>query len=318
MKSGQMRNWLSKTKRIVVGTRASQLALVQTRLFVRDLQQIHPGLEIVIEKITTKGDRDQKASLTQIGGQGIFVKELEEALSAKTIDMAVHSLKDVPTVISDGLELVAFARRVDARDVLVSRSGKKLMELPEGAMIGTGSQRRVVQLLACRPGLRVGEIRGNVDTRLRKTTDGDFDGVLLAAAAMIRLGWQDRITEYLAPESFLPAVSQGILGIEIRVSDTEVAELVLPLNDQPTWQSGMAERAFLCHLGGGCRSPIAAFGVVMGDRLVLDGMAASEDGTQIIRDREDGLSDACEEIGKRLAERILGRGASRFLKRDCA
>ena len=302
----------------MVGTRASQLALTQTELVAHDLRSIHSGLEIAIEKITTRGDQDPKASLTQIGGQGIFVKELEEALLAGTIDMAVHSLKDVPTEVSSGLQLVAFPQRVDARDVLVSKSGQGLMDLPGGAMIGTGSRRRAVQLRACRPDLQVSEIRGNVDTRLRKTFEGEFDGILLAAAALIRMGWQDRITERLPFDNFLPAVSQGILGIQIRAGDREIAKVASVLNHEPTSQSALAERAFLRRLGGGCRAPIAALGMVEEGGLVLEGMAASEDGSQILRDREEGSADAAEEVGKRLAERILERGASKFLTPDCA
>jgi hydroxymethylbilane synthase len=318
MISIQARGQLSRSRRVVVGTRASQLALAQTDLVVRDLKSHHPDLEAAIEEITTQGDRDAKASLTQIGGRGIFVKELEEALLTKRIDVAVHSLKDVPTEVSPGLELVAFPQREDARDVLVSKSGRGLMDLPEEALLGTGSRRREVQLRACRPDVRVSEIRGNVDTRLRKVFEGKFDGILLAAAALIRLGWEDRITEPLPVGSFLPAAGQGVLGIQIRSGDEEVAEIVSALNHELTSQSALAERAFLRHLGGGCRAPIAALGVVEGSTLVLDGMVASEDGSQILRDREGGSAGAAEDVGRRLAERILEKGASSFLAPDCA
>jgi hydroxymethylbilane synthase len=201
---------------------------------------------------------------------------------------------------------------------LVSKSGQGLMDLPGGAMVGTGSRRRAVQLQACRPDIRVSEIRGNVDTRLRKTFEGEFDGILLAAAALIRLGWQDRITEHLPFDNFLPTVNQGILGIQIRAEDREIAEVVSVLNHEPTSQSALAERAFLRRLGGGCRAPIAALGMVKEGALALEGMAASEDGSQILRDREEGSADVAEEVGKRLAERILERGASKFLTPDCA
>jgi hydroxymethylbilane synthase len=269
-----------------------------------------------MEKVKTRGDLEYEASLTEIGGQGVFIKELEEALLAGTIDMAVHSVKDMPAVISPRLKLAAITKRVDAGDVLISGTGRGLMELPSGAMIGTGSQRRAVQLRTCRPDLQVHPIRGNVDTRLRKTYSGEFDGVILAAAALIRLGWQDKITEYLSMESFLPAVGQGALAIEIRADDAEMAELVLPLNHESTWQSVLAERAFLYHLGGGCRAPIAALGVVDGDILELQGMVASADGSRILQDKQEGQADAPEQAGRLLAQKMLQRGAHQLLKED--
>lgn len=290
--------------------------MLQAESVIRELKKIRPQLELVIEKIKTRGDREYKASLAQIGGQGIFVKELEEALLAGTIDIAVHSMKDMPTMISPGLELAAITRRADARDVLVSRTGRGLMELPSGATIGTGSQRRAIQLRTCRPDLQVCQIRGNVDTRLKKTCSGEFDGVILAAAALLRLDWQDKITEYLSLESFLPAVGQGALGIEIRADDIEMARLVSPLNHEPTWQSVLAERAFLRHLGGGCRAPIAALGVVTGDILEIRGMVASVDGNRILQDREKGPATAPEQVGKLLAERMLQNGADQFIIGD--
>ncbi len=311
-----LRSRWEKAKRIIVGSRASQLALLQAESVISELRKIHLNLEFAIEKITTKGDREYRASLAQIGGQGLFVKELEEALLAGTIDMAVHSLKDVPTEVSPELRLTAMIRREDARDVLVSRSGKGLMELPPGATIGTGSQRRAIQLRACRPDLQVRQLRGNVDTRLRKTYSGELDGVILAAAALLRLAWQDRITEYLPLESFLPAIGQGALAIEIRAGDVEMARLVSPLNHEPTWQSVLAERAFLRYLGGGCRAPIAALGEVAGDVLELQGMVASVDGSRILRTREEGSAATPEQVGKLLAERMLEMGASQFITGD--
>jgi len=311
-----MVNQPERGRPIIVGSRASQLALIQAESVISELTGIHPQLELTIEKIKTKGDQEDKASLAEIGGQGVFVKELEEALLAGRIDMAVHSIKDMPAVISPRLKLVAITARADARDVLVSGTGKGLMELPPAATIGTGSQRRAVQLRACRPDLQVSPIRGNVDTRLRKTLSGEFDGVILAAAALIRLGWQDKITEYLSMESFLPAVGQGALAVEIRADDVEMAELVSPLNHEPTQQSILAERAFLFHLGGGCRAPIAAFGVVKGDILELQGMVASADGSRIMHDRQEGLTFAPEQAGRLLAQKLLQKGAHRLIKED--
>ena len=290
--------------------------MLQAESVISELRRIRPHLELAIEKIKTRGDREYRASLAQIGGQGVFVKELEEALLAGAIDMAVHSIKDMPTVISPELELAAITERVDARDALVSRTGRGLMKLPSGATIGTGSQRRAIQLRTCRPGLQVCQLRGNVDTRLRKTYSGELDGVILAAAALVRLDWQDKITEYLPLESFLPAVGQGALAIEIRAGDTEMARLVSPLNHEPTWQSVSAERAFLRHLGGGCRAPIAALGIVKGDVLELRGMVASADGNRILRDREEGPATAPEQVGKLLAERMLQKGADRLITED--
>ena len=235
---------------------------------------------------------------------------------AGTIDMAVHSIKDMPAMISPRLKLAAIIKRVDARDVLVSGTGRGLMELSSGATIGTGSQRRAVQLRTCRPDLQVCQIRGNVDTRLRKTYSGEFDGIILAAAALIRLGWQDKITEYLSMESFLPAVGQGALAIEIRADDAEIARLVSPLNHEPTWQSVLAERNFLRHLGGGCRAPIAALGVVIGDILELRGMVASADGNRILQDRQEGPANAPEQVGRLLAQKMLQKGAYQLITED--
>jgi len=290
--------------------------LIQAETVVSELRRIHPQLEFAIEKIKTEGDREQKASLAEIGGQGVFVKELEDALLAGTIDMAVHSAKDMPTVINRRLKLAAITERADARDVLVSGTGKGLMELPSGSKIGTGSQRRAVQLGTCRPDLQVCQIRGNIDTRLRKTYSGEFDGVILAAAALIRLGWQDKITEYLSTEGFLPAVGQGALAIEIRADDVEMSELVSPINHELTWQSVLAERAFLFHLGGGCRAPIAAFGIMTGDIMELRGMVASSDGSEILHDLQKGPLIDPDQMGRLLAQKMVQRGASRLIKED--
>ncbi len=295
--------------RIVVGSRGSRLAMIQTESVVAKLRELSPGLEVSISRIVTAGDRDRRTQLDRIG-VAVFVKELEEALLDKRIDLAVHSLKDVPTDIPEGLHLLAVTERLDPRDALVAKS--RLDGLTPGARIGTGSLRRSVQLTQYRPDLQVCGIRGNVDTRLRKVASGEVDGVIVAAAAMSRLGWEDRITEYLSIERFLPAVGQGALAIEARV-DGEMAELISPINHLPTWQSVMAERAFLAALGGGCRAPIAALGRVSGTILTLEGMVASTSGQGVLRASAEGSAQSPEEVGERLAKRMLSRGAAEFI-----
>ncbi len=297
---------------VTIGSRGSQLALIQSELVAAEIKQLNPHLEINITNITTKGDRDRQTPLDRLAGVGIFVKELEEALIDGRIDLAVHSLKDMPTEIPQGLSLAAVTERLDPRDVLVSRMGK-LAELVPGSRIGTGSPRRAAQLTACRPDLEVSSIRGNVDTRLKKVADGEFDGVIVAAAAMIRLGWEDRISEYLSVEDFLPAVGQGALVVEIRSDDEETNGLISPINHQPTWQSVTAERAFLSTLGGGCRTPMAALGTINGSTLRLEGMVADASGKRMLRTLEEGSATTAEQLGVKLAQRMLSMGASEFI-----
>jgi hydroxymethylbilane synthase len=295
-------------RQIAIGTRGSKLAMIQAEELLAKIREVLPGLEASLVKITTRGDRDNTAALDEFSWQGIFVKELEKALLDKQIDLAVHSLKDLPTEIPEGLMLAAVTARLDPRDVLVSRAGRTA-ELVAGSKIGTGSHRRAVQLLALRPDLQVCDIRGNIDTRLHKVSDGEFDGVIVAAAALIRLGWQEKITEYLSVEHFTPAVGQGTLGIETRSEDKEIWTLLSKINDQTTWQAITAERIFLQALGGGCRAPIAALGIVSADTLKLTGMVASVDGAHILRATEQGKASAAEQVGKRLAEEMAGMGA---------
>ncbi|UCG10792.1 MAG: hydroxymethylbilane synthase [Dehalococcoidia bacterium] len=298
--------------KIVVGSRGSRLALIQAESVAAQIAQLYPELEISISQIVTRGDRRRHARLDRMEGVGVFVKELEEALLEGRVDLAVHSLKDVPTQIPEGLCLRAVTERLDPRDVLVSRKGK-LDELAAGAKIGTGSLRRAVQLKSYRPDLEALSIRGNVDTRLRKVAEGEFDGVILAAAALKRLGGEDKITEYLPRAHFLPAVGQGALVIETRLGDEEVAALVSPLNHLPTAQSVTAERAFLRALGGGCRAPIAALGMVNGAILGLEGMVARVSDGRILRAVEESDSLSPEELGMRLAQRLLKMGAAEFI-----
>jgi len=296
--------------RIVVGSRGSKLALIQTESVIAKIREVNPHVEMSLSKITTAGDRDRRTPLDQIG-VAVFVKELEEALLDGRIDIAVHSLKDVPTEIPQGLCLLAVTERLDPRDALVAKS--RLNELVASSKIGTGSLRRAVQLTRYRPDLKVCSIRGNVDTRLRKVSAGEVDGIMVAAAAMLRLGWEDRVTEYLSLEHFLPAVGQGALVVEARLDDSELADLILPVNHVPTWQGVMAERAFLRALGGGCRAPIAALSTVNGATLKLEGMIASPDGKGMLRASEEGSANSPEEVGVRLAQKLLDMGASEFI-----
>ncbi|MBI4187462.1 MAG: hydroxymethylbilane synthase [Chloroflexi bacterium] len=300
-------------KAVTIGSRGSSLALIQAELAAARIKEVNPHLDVNIVKISTKADRDGDVLLDRIGGVGVFVKELEEALIDGRIDLAVHSLKDMPTEIPPGLCLAAATERQDPRDVLISRAGK-LAELPTGSRIGTGSFRRAVQLAARRPDLKAEGIRGNVDTRIRKVLSGEFDAVILAAAALIRLGWEDKISEYLPLEHFLPAVGQGAMGIEIRAEDEEIAEIVSSINHLPTWQSVAAERAFLSALGGGCRAPIAALGTVSGGTLRIEGMASNKSGSRSLRAAEEGDAAQPQAVGMKLAQRLLSMGASEFIE----
>jgi len=304
---------LTRRRQVIIGSRGSRLAVLQAELVLQKLVQAYPDTEFSLSRITTTGDHDPETPLEQIGGQGVFVKELEQALLQSQIDMAVHSLKDMPTEIAPGLTLAAVPQREDARDVLITTSGLRLAELPHGSRLGTGSARRAVELLAQRPDLDVRPLRGNVDTRLRKVLAGELDGAIMAAAALIRLGWQERIAEYLPVEQFLPAVGQGALGIEIRAGDSEIAELVSHLDHQPSHASVLAERAFLRALGGGCRAPIAALGMVSERHLELKGMVAGISSRRFLRDLEKGPISSAEEIGRRLARRLLESGAAQLI-----
>lgn len=300
-------------KKTIVGSRGSRLALIQAEYVVAELRGLYPEMEFEVKKIVTGGDRNRNIQFERIDSIGIFTKELEEALLDERIDLAVHSLKDMPTIIPDQLCLAAVLERSDPRDVLITQ-GEMLDELKGGSRIGTGSPRRSIQLSRCRSDLEARSIRGNIDTRLKKIESGEVDGVILAAAAMIRLDRQDRITQYLAVEDFLPSVGQGAIAIEMRRSNDNLQELVSQINHLPTWQCITAERVFLKTLGGGCRAPIAALASSNGEKLHLEGMAANNDGTKVLRISGEGLMISAEEIGKDLAEELLATGASEFIK----
>jgi hydroxymethylbilane synthase len=287
---------------ITIGTRGSRLALAQTEEVKKLLEEHHPGLEVAVKVIRTRGDRGVK------GGKGLFVKELEEALLAGEIDLAIHSAKDLPVDLPAGLILGAVPKRLDPLDALISRGGLKLEKLPRGARVGTGSPRRRALLLHLRPDLEVVDLRGNLDTRLKKLGRGDCDAIVVALCGLMRLGWQGLVTQILEPEVFLPAVGQGALAIEIRDDDEGIRQLVEPLNHAPSWAEVMAERSFLRAMGGGCRLPIAALGRAEGDWLKLEGLVVSPDGRKVVKEAVWGRPIEAEELGRELAERLVRRG----------
>ena len=299
--------------KIKVGTRGSKLALAQTNSAVASLKKAAPEIETEIFVIRTSGDIMQDVSLTQIGGQGIFVKEIEEALLAGSIDLAVHSMKDVPGEIPEDLVFAAILPREDARDVLVTRGKVKFESLPKGAKIGTGSQRRGAQLKSFMPDLEIVPLRGNIDTRLKKIESENLTGVVLAAAGVKRLGYGEVVTQFLPAEIMLPAVGQGALGLQVRKSDAELAGFCARLNHDVTEAEVTAERAYLRALGGGCRLPIAAYGLMEGKRLTLEGLLAAPNGGEVLRDKVWGEPGEAEAMGRRLAEMILEKGGQRLL-----
>lgn len=297
---------------IVVGTRGSRLALAQTALVVDALKAAHPGLALETRVIRTSGDRSQ-VSLSQMGGRGVFVIELEQALLAGDIDVAVHSLKDLPVDETPGLLIAAIPPREDPRDALVSRGGVPLARLRPGAVLGTGSPRRACQLAALRPDLRIEDIRGNVDTRLRKVEEGRYDAVVLAAAGLSRLGWQDRATEVFSPDVFLPAVGQGALAVQVRADDREAQDVVALLDDAATRAAVTAERALERRLGGGCHAAVGALAEVHGGRLRLRAMAGRPSGEMVRGEAECPAAEAGA-AGVRLAEELLSKGAAALLE----
>jgi len=306
----------SVREKVVIGTRGSQLARWQANWAQTRLQQLNPGLEVELKIISTRGDRELGLSLPKLGeqGKGLFTKELEDEMLAGTIDIAVHSLKDLPTEMTAGLEIAAISEREDVRDALVARKGiSSFDDLPTGARVGTSSLRRQSQIRARRPDLALDAIRGNVDTRLRKVEDGGFDSVVLASAGLRRLGYEQRITESLDADFILPAVGQGALAIESRTGDSEIKRLIAPLNHKETEVACRAERAMLLGLGGGCLVPIAALALVDGDRLHIRGLVANPDGSVIIRDEASGEAASPETVGDRLARGLLAKGAARLL-----
>jgi len=302
---------------LIIGTRGSQLALWQANWVKARLLESQPNIEVQIQVISTKGDRVLDVSLPKLGeqGKGLFTKELEEAIVGHRVDLAVHSLKDLPTELPSGLEIGAICEREDVRDALVAREDvKSFAALPEHARVGTSSLRRQAQLRAVRPDLSIEPIRGNVDTRLRKLDEGQFDAIVLAAAGLHRLGHAGRITEHLDEDVMLPAVGQGALAIEIRSNDPATAEIIRRLNHEATSVACKAERAFLKGLGGGCLVPIAAHARIEGDTLNLRGLVASPDGTQQVTGVRTGRSSDAVSLGLELADELLSRGANKILR----
>lgn len=300
-----------------IGTRGSKLALTQTNFVAEKLKKAIPDADIEICVIKTSGDIMQDVSLLTIGGQGVFVKEIEEALLSASIDLAVHSMKDVPGETPDDLIFAAILPREDVRDVLVARDNIKMEFMPKGAKIGTGSQRRGAQIKSLLPDVNIVPLRGNLDTRLKKIETENLTGVILAAAGMKRMGLAQRITQFLPVETMLPAVGQGALGLQIRKTDIELAKACAALNDAATAAEVEAERSFLRTLGGGCRLPIAALGKLEKGRLSLEGMIAAPNGTTIIRDTISGTREEAKELGKRLAESIMEKGGKKLLDLIC-
>jgi hydroxymethylbilane synthase len=300
---------------LIVGTRGSALALWQTEHVVEQLQASAPDLDVKVRIIQTRGDLVRDRALSQVGGKGLFVKEIEQALLNGEIDLAVHSLKDMPTEQPKGLTLGAILERADPRDALVLRGGAGgLSSLPSGARVGTSSLRRQAQLLAVRPDLHVADLRGNVDTRLRKLREGQYDAVVLAVAGLVRLGHADAISYALPVEVMLPAVGQGALCIEMRADDVVTQGLTAQLDDLPTRQATEAERAFLRQLEGGCQVPIAACSEVDGGQLHLQGLVAALDGSRLVRDEICGTATEAARLGTTLAERLLMEGGRAILE----
>jgi hydroxymethylbilane synthase len=299
-----------------IATRKSALALWQAEHVAALLREAHSGLEIKLVPLLTQGDRIQDRTLAAIGGKGLFIKELEVAIEDLRADIAVHSMKDVPADLPDGLAIEAVLARADPRDALVTTSGiARLEDLPQNAVVGTSSLRRQAQLLALRPDLRIESLRGNVDTRIRKLEAGGMDAIVLACAGLVRLGLESRITARIDPQICLPAVTQGVIGIECRRSDTRTAGLLRALEDRATRLGMDAERAFAARLGGSCQSPIAAYAELDADRITLRGLVAEPDGSRLLRDSATGDAKNPVAIGRQLADRMLAAGAGPLLER---
>jgi hydroxymethylbilane synthase len=321
-----------KKKKIIIGTRSSKLALWQAEFVKAELNRLYPDIEIELNKIKTTGDKILDVPLAQVGGKGLFVKEIEEALLGGKADIAVHSMKDVPTEFPEGLHLAVICEREDPRDALISQMQNikfkinNFQSIPKGAKIGTSSLRRACQLLSLRPDLKIEQLRGNLETRLRKLDEGRFDAIILAAAGVKRLGLEKRITEILPFEISLPAIGQGAVGIECRIDDEFINKVIAPLNHLETAVCVKAERAFLKKLEGGCQVPIAAYARI-GQRarsagqktniypssLVLDGLVGSITGDRIIKGHIEGKAEDAEQLGVALAEDVLSQGAKEIL-----
>jgi len=295
-----------------IGTRGSALALTQTRQVAVLLKSQYPRMDIDIVVIRTSGDVLKDAPLAKIGGKGLFIKEIEEALLAGAVDLAVHSMKDLPAELPEKLQIAAVPVREDPRDILISGSGREVANLPEGARIGTGSLRRIVQLRDWRPDLDIVPIRGNLDTRIRKLEQTELDGIVVAAAGIRRMGWVEKVTQFIPAERMLPAVGQGVLCLETRCGEDDLNAGLAFLEDERTRREVTAERAFLRRLGGGCSLPVAAFAEQEGDTLKIRGLVGSLNERTMIRHELQGAVEKAVDLGTELADRLLAEGA-RFL-----
>ncbi|MFF3101630.1 hydroxymethylbilane synthase [Viridibacillus arvi] len=295
-------------RKIVVGSRRSKLALTQTNWFINQMKQAGAPFEFEVKEIVTKGDQILDVQLSKVGGKGLFVKEIEQELFDKGIDFAVHSMKDMPAVLPEGLVIGCIPPREDARDAFISKGHVKFADLPKGAVVGTSSLRRSAQLLAQRPDIEIKWIRGNVDTRLAKLETGEYDAIILAAAGLKRLGWsQDVVTEYLSAEMCIPAVGQGSLGIECRSDDAELLAELAKLTDKATWEEAHAERAYLAAMDGGCQVPIAGYAKFDGKQIELTGLVAAPDASIIYK--ETVTMEDAKAAGKEVARILTEQGA---------
>lgn len=301
------------TLTVRIATRRSPLALWQAQHVGQALQGVHDGLTVELVHITTRGDVVLDAPLHRFGGKGLFVKELEQGILEGRADIAVHSMKDVPAELPQGLHMGAILPRADPHDAFVSPAYERLPTLPSGARVGTCSLRRRCQLLARRPDLNISELRGNVGTRLQRLDEGVFDAIVLAAAGLTRLGMEKRIRHRLEPAISLPAIGQGAIGVECRCDDEKINTLLAPLHDPPSGLRIRAERAVAACLGGGCQLPIAAFAELAGHRLHLRALVGSPDGTRLVRSETDGKATDAEALGHALGERLLNEGAAEIL-----
>lgn len=301
-------------RKIIVGSRKSNLALTQTKWVIEQLKQAGAPYEFEIKKIETKGDKILDVTLSKVGGKGLFVKEIEQAMYDEEIDMAVHSMKDMPSELPVGLTIASVPVREDYRDALISKNNVSLRELPEGAVVGTSSLRRASQILAIRPDIEIKPIRGNIDTRLKKLENENFDAIVLAAAGLKRMGWGDEIvTEFLETDLCLPAIGQGALAIECRDTDMELIELLAKINDAYTQQTVAAERTFLYLMNGSCQVPIAGVAHMEEDDVVLTALIASVDGKQVYKEEVRGTDP--QEVGKLAAEKMQEQGAQDIINK---
>ena len=304
-------------RKIIVGSRRSNLALTQTNWFIDQMKAAGAPFEFEVKEIVTKGDQILNVQLSKVGGKGLFVKEIQQALFDKEIDFAVHSMKDMPAVLPDGLTIGCIPKREDPRDAYIANDHVKFADLPEGAVVGTSSLRRSSQLLLMRPDLEIKWIRGNIDTRLRKLRDGEYDAIILAAAGMKRMGWpEDIVTEYLPVENYIPAVGQGALAIECRADDEELLAELAKVSDEKTWKEVDAERTFLAAMDGSCQVPIAAFAEATEDGVTMTGYVASPGAARVFK-FTDANTDTVS-LGEAVAKQLRSEGATEVIEKVMA